>query len=46
MMLLEKAAAAHGTDVHLSVKEQMVHDWVILPVREREEVLDEVARFF
>jgi hypothetical protein len=46
MMLLGKAAAAHGTDVHLSVKEQMVHDWVILPVKEREEAMKEVAAFF
>lgn len=46
MLLLERAAAAQGTDVHLSVKAQMLHDWVILPLRERDEALNEVARFF
>jgi acetyl esterase/lipase len=46
ILLLEKTAAAQGTYVGLTIKEQMVHDWVILPLRERGETLDEVARFF
>jgi hypothetical protein len=32
--------------VDLTVKERMVHDWVILPLRERDEALKEVAVFF
>lgn len=46
ILLLEKAAAAQNTNVDLSVKEQMVHDWVILPLKERNETLKEAARFF
>lgn len=46
ILLLEKAASARDTYVNLSVKEQMVHDWVILPLRERDEALKEVAAFF
>ncbi|MDT8432579.1 MAG: alpha/beta hydrolase, partial [Bacteroidales bacterium] len=46
ILLLEKAASARDTYVNLSVKEQMVHDWVILPLRERDEALKEMAAFF
>lgn len=46
ILLTEKAAAARNTHVDLSVKERMVHDWVILPVAERDEALNEVAFFF
>jgi epsilon-lactone hydrolase len=46
ILLLEKAATAQNTQVYLSVKEQMVHDWVILPLRERDETLEEAAGFF
>jgi len=46
MLLLEKAASARDTYVNLSVKELMVHDWVILPLRERDETLRELAAFF
>jgi monoterpene epsilon-lactone hydrolase len=46
ILLLEKAAAAQNTYVDLTVKERMVHDWVILPLRERDEALKEVAVFF
>lgn len=46
ILLLEKASSARDTYVNLSVKEQMVHDWVILPLRERDEALKEVAAFF
>jgi len=46
ILLHEKAAAARNTFIDLSVKERMVHDWVILPLRERDEALKEAAAFF
>ena len=46
ILLLEKAATAQNTIVDLSVKERMVHDWVILPLKERDEALKEAAMFF
>jgi acetyl esterase/lipase len=46
VLLHEKAAFAQNTFVDLSVKEQMVHDWVILPLRERDETLKEAVAFF
>jgi acetyl esterase/lipase len=46
ILLREKAATASNTFIDLSVKEQMVHDWVILPLRERDETLEEAAIFF
>jgi len=44
--LIEKAAAAGNTFVDLTVKRKMVHDWVILPVRERDEALEKVVAFY
>ena len=46
ILLAQKAAAAQNTYVDLTVKERMVHDWVILPLRERDEALKAVAAFF
>lgn len=45
MRLIEKTAGAKNTYVHLSVKERLVHDWVILPLRERDNALRELAAF-
>lgn len=45
-LLHEKAAAARNTFIDLSVKERMVHDWAILPLRERDEALKEAEAFF
>lgn len=46
ILLCEKAASVQNTFLDLSVKERMVHDWVILPLRERDETLKEAAAFF
>lgn len=43
--LLEKCAIAKNTFLHLSVKERMVHDWVILPLKEKDQALEEMASF-
>jgi len=43
--LKELAANTEGTDVMLTEKYKMVHDWVILPIKERDETIREVAGF-
>ncbi|MCF8346819.1 MAG: alpha/beta hydrolase [Bacteroidales bacterium] len=44
LLFVEKAAAVKNTHVDLTIKEQMVHDWVILPIAERDEVLKKVHK--
>lgn len=46
ILLNENAASAEGTAVELSIKEKMIHDWIILPIRESKETIQEIATFF
>ena len=44
-LLAENAKTAEGTDIEFRVREKMVHDWAILPIRERDETIAEIAAF-
>ena len=46
LLLKSKLAAAPGTTGFLSVKEKMVHDWIVLPIRERKEIVEEIVEFY
>jgi acetyl esterase/lipase len=46
ILLREKAATSSNTSVDISAKDRMVHDWVNLPIKERNEALKEAALFF
>lgn len=45
MLLQHKVASAKGTSMELTVKQEMIHDWVILPIKERDETIREMAEF-
>lgn len=40
---LDKAKASTGT---LIVKEHLIHDWIVLPIKERDETIAEINEFF
>jgi len=44
-LLKEKADNAQGTSCKLIVKDKMIHDWMILPIRERNESLEKMVSF-
>ena len=46
ILLNDKLNSAHGTTSDLVVKKKMIHDWIILPIREREETIAEIADYF
>jgi len=46
VLLKEKADSARGTSLELTIRDRMIHDWVILPGRESERTLKEIADFF
>ena len=46
MLLKEKIELAEGTNIDLSIKYKMVHDWVIFPIPESDETIKEIAHFF
>ena len=45
-LLKKKVELTSGTSIVLSVKYKMVHDWVILPIPESDETIEEIAHFF
>jgi acetyl esterase/lipase len=44
--LNEKLNAAAGSVSELSVKEKMIHDWIVFNIRERDETIAEIVDFF
>ncbi|MFO7671096.1 MAG: alpha/beta hydrolase [Bacteroidales bacterium] len=46
VLLNKKLNAADGSKSSLIVKEKMIHDWIIFPIRERDETIVEIADFF
>jgi len=45
ILLQHKVASVKGTSMELTVKQEMIHDWVILPIKERDETIREMAEF-
>ena len=46
VLLNSKLKASRGSASSMAVKEEMVHDWIVMPIRERNETLSEIAEFF
>ncbi len=46
VLLNEKLNAADRSKSSLIVKEKMIHDWIVFPIRERDETIVEIADFF
>jgi acetyl esterase/lipase len=46
LLLKNKLDLAHGTTAFLTVKEEMIHDWIVLPIKERKETIDEIIDFY
>lgn len=46
MLLKEKIEMTDGTSIDLSINNKMIHDWVILPIPESDETIEEIAHFF
>jgi len=46
VLLKEKIELTNGTHIDLSIKYKMVHDWVIFPIPESDETIEEIAHFF
>jgi hypothetical protein len=42
-LLKQKLDRTHGSSAKLTVKNKMIHDWIVLPVRERKETIDEIV---
>jgi epsilon-lactone hydrolase len=46
LLLKLKLDSASGSNAFLSIKEKMVHDWIVLPIKERDNTIDEMVDFF
>jgi len=46
LLLKQKLDHAEGSTALLTIKRKMVHDWIVLPFRERKETIDEIAGFY
>ncbi len=46
MLLKRKLDSASGSTAFLSIKEKMVHDWIVLPINERDDTIDEMVDFY
>lgn len=46
ILLNNKLNSAEGSSSSISVKEKMIHDWVIMPIKERDETISEVVDFY
>ena len=45
IFLQQKIASVPGTTIKLYAKNEMIHDWIILPIDERDEAIHEIAQF-
>ncbi len=45
-LLKQKLDLATGSSATLTIKEKMIHDWIVLPIKERKETIDEIVEFF
>jgi monoterpene epsilon-lactone hydrolase len=46
LLLNEKLNSAQGSSSTISVKNRMIHDWIVLPVREAKETISDIAAFY
>lgn len=46
LLLKEKLDSVKGSTASLTIKEEMIHDWVVLPIKERKETIVEIVEFF
>lgn len=46
LLLKWKLDRAPGSNAFLSIKEKMVHDWIVLPIKERDNTIDEIVDFY
>jgi acetyl esterase/lipase len=45
VLLHNKLNAASGSSASIVVKEKMIHDWIVLPIKERDETIRDIAEF-
>lgn len=46
LLLKEKVEKTEGTNLELSIKLKMVHDWVMIPIPEGDKTIEEIAQFY
>ncbi len=46
ILLKNKVEFVEGTKIDLVIKDKMIHDWVVLPIKERNETIAEIAEFY
>ena len=46
LLFKQKLDSASGSTAFLSVKEKMIHDWIVLPIKERDNTIDEMVDFY
>jgi monoterpene epsilon-lactone hydrolase len=46
LLLKRKLDSASGSTAFLSIKEKMIHDWIVLPIKERDDTIYEVVNFY
>jgi len=46
LLLKQKIDNATGSTTSLVIKEKLIHDWIVLPIPERRETINEIAEFF
>lgn len=46
ILLDNKLNSAYGSSSSLSVMEGMIHDWVIMPIKERDKTISEIINFY
>lgn len=45
ILLQKKLDSVRGTTIDLSIRSEMVHDWILFPIEERDETIHEIAGF-
>lgn len=45
LLLKEKIEKTEGTNLELSIKYKMMHDWVVVPIPESDKTIEEIAQF-
>lgn len=45
-LLKDKLDKVNGSSCELHIKSSMIHDWIMIPIRERDEAIKETAEFF
>jgi len=45
ILLQGMVKSAEGSSIDLSIKDKMIHDWIVLPIDEQDETIHEIAAF-